>query len=936
MGLEVAVAFKKLGLETIRIDDATGEQTRNALEDALRGISHEETTALVVYLAGHGEFTGADVRILSAHGSDISLTGLLDCVDRAAVAIEEIVVFLDACNSGDGAAIARTVHEFWINASRNRRLVLIPSALPGGTAYEGVFSKALATALNTLTRPNKESLTIHPAQLMRAIGESNPRLVDLKPFIDGSIEPGEYIALPNPAWNEQVPWKQAEEADPNWAYIDRPLLQRDIFESLDAGTGGATALMGSGGTGKSTMLRWIARTDQRARGIDSAIYIDCRGKHPRQIQERLRDQLGIDTPPAEDVPAFARSIAGRSLRIVLDEVGGSPLMDSFVRTLVDVGGARIVIAPSVRGGVRGDRINLTDDRYLAESRHAQVELARKVLSGANLSDDGDFIHSLVDAAGNSFLTVYMLASIGEMELPAVSRAGTGVANALADVLVRGVLDRLEVDGLHPGDFQGRVREALLALAVAEGDGMPSAALWADVAEVPALVRKPFLRQRLIESIGSHLETVRSTGPEGVPVSSWRLQATAIVAAFSSRAERMHSTFASRLLRELRLPPVDRDSRIASYAYAHLAEHLRRARRLGELTKIPSIMASLDRVSLIQSLALDSSSVARALQTIIRANGEGDLLSALALLGGGFNLAALAELSREQAGISISAEWTDAPPNCQVFAADGNLAVGSEGPAASLGGSVSSAWLPIAISGHGILSFCTEGGSRAWMSTHDGIVSYASFGFGGLAVPTNMFKMPGVVHALFVRNGVLTASSASHVVCVAVDGAEKAEVLPYPAVVGAVAFNPAEVAVVTSTGLIWRRNGHDFHRAIPQGHRTFLAMDAAGEWLFASTEDGSVWAWERAKHQRAIPIVSGGGATHFSALEAGDRVHVAVAMADRSIKVFEVSEAPRLQWSFEFPLDVSSIALLGQSECGISTDHGTLRIKYAGSRTEEGI
>jgi WD40 repeat protein len=424
-------------------------------------------------------------------------------------------------------------------------------------------------------------------------------------------------------WGPRSRGVSRDDGDAGWLFTGRREALQDLAGWLAGGQPPALRVVtGLPGCGKSAVLaRLVTAADRHYRrripGLDAAdpavppegavdVMLRASGQTVTAVVSRIAGLAEVSAgTPDQLVAALARS--KRRLVIVadsLDEAREPREICSLLADLARVAGARVLVG--CREHLLGrlpdpDPMRLDQPPYLqrADVTRYVTALLTSVPSAQGVADLSGLAGEVSEAAAGNFL-------IAQLTVHAVTVGGT-VSRPFPRT-VRDALDRL-LDALPHG---GRLRDLLLPLAYARGDGLPADELWLTAV---AALRRTYQRADLEDLLASPAASFLTTSMDVPGGGRRRLFHQAL--ADTLKANRDTSADEQRLLRAwLDLMTVGPDGRrewrqAPVYLRQHGAEHAAAAGRLDELLEDPVYLAEADPDRLLS--ALPAATTSRALE-----------------------------------------------------------------------------------------------------------------------------------------------------------------------------------------------------------------------------------------------------------------------------------------------------------------------------------
>jgi hypothetical protein len=333
---------------SLLIDPTVGD-ARSAIIDAFRRASEQQTTLILAYV---GHATSArerfyvlprDAEVPPRADTALHLVELIDelYVNNPDAAIDGLVVLIDACYSGFGAAGAA---KHWADdLSRTRRFEVL-TASGDRPAYDGCFTRTLTACLRDGIdeEPSDYLRCEHVRRVIRnACPKQEPR------HAGNHFDRGLYLARngarTRPAWAGT--WAAGEIARLTADFQPTPVLEGVVAASRKHRS---VALLGLAGTGKSTLAAVLMRPEVCERAVPAgfahAIAFLSGSLSAQDLARKLSDQLARAVPGfpvARD--DFARALTEEERRRIdslqLGVVGPlrrlQPLDGMVVRVVVD-------------------------------------------------------------------------------------------------------------------------------------------------------------------------------------------------------------------------------------------------------------------------------------------------------------------------------------------------------------------------------------------------------------------------------------------------------------------------------------------------------------------------------------------------------------------------------------------------------------------------
>ncbi|HXB16016.1 MAG TPA: ATP-binding protein [Solirubrobacteraceae bacterium] len=478
-----------------------------------------EGARLVIYWSGHGQRNKQN-HYLALHDSPRPPRELKAVAARtlatliAECAAEKVLVLLDTCYSGAGAAqmaaeVRAALGEEMQRPGQVRCISVYPSAHALQQAQAGAFCRALTGVLFDEVEPRRKWSDRDRLIMAGALNDAlTERLQDElgsawqpgSPSVEGSGQ--EFI--PNPRYGGDFPASEVDLPDepapraPTVAFFTGRDRALEHLRRWRAAGGGVIAVTGPPGAGKSAVLReFQSRSEQSGEGVDATV--QARGASALGLAHEIGSQL--ETPHLDDpiqTPSrlvdYARRHGGEFTVLVdgLDEAQEPLEVAGLLRTLTDAG-ARVAVgtrynpqggAPSAADphrrllslfGGNAEVLDLAEDeragadigRYIERRLLDDPESRHRNASSAEVKQAGERV---AERAGGLFLYARLVA-------PALMDADDLASVDLPDGFVTAFLSDIEA---RVPDQAPRAHAMLAPLAWAEGVGL-SRAVWPTIA-----------------------------------------------------------------------------------------------------------------------------------------------------------------------------------------------------------------------------------------------------------------------------------------------------------------------------------------------------------------------------------------------------------------------------------------------------------------------
>jgi WD40 repeat protein len=461
--------------------------------------------------------------------------------------IQLVLLLIDTCYAGSGAGdIAKVISEIkGLFSKEGAGFFVIAAARPKEEAWQGIFAEALASALNDERLGGALQEFLVPTSVSTAVNRyfrdrnlsqltmvydayagyddppffSNPRF---KPNARSGLDLATQKRLGSMAPEDILvhwgPRSRGVELDSQagWYFTGRNTVLREIVSYLGKSPAGAKPLVitGAPGAGKSAVLSrlvMLADPEYRARvplpaGVDEEtippggaidVAVHVKGKTVGEVLQFIGGKVAGDG--AKTVDELLSALKGRAqpATVVVDALDEAKEPEALIEQVLLPAAAldNVRLLVGTRGHMLGrfggnhDLINLDDDghktddiqdyvsgRLLAASEpetqtpyRGRTELARAVAKRVAEKANGVFLIARLVAEN-----LIKDSSVVDPADPAwIAKLPGSVVEAFQDYLRRF------------GGEEPRVRDLLLPLAYAEGEGLPWANLWAPLASAVA-------------------------------------------------------------------------------------------------------------------------------------------------------------------------------------------------------------------------------------------------------------------------------------------------------------------------------------------------------------------------------------------------------------------------------------------------------------------
>ncbi len=580
-----------------------------------------------------------------------------------------VLLILDTCQSEAGGSpilgAAKRIQEAAGGQVRAGEFHVIATARSVEDAGAGLFAERFRRVVRKVAAEASADEFLNPGSLIKAINNaagSDPRQ---HASITGRTE-GEFLFFPNPCWDPHLRpdmdrnqrqrvlarlqtraltthWEPrargvSVESEPGWYFTGREALLRDLATWSRARDQAGRLVIGRPGSGKSTVLSWVAyMSDSACRASAVAagalddmpdasvpeagainLAVHARAKTSDEVLLEMVAGLGLEIPDgvlADDtLSAVVEALHALPRAVVvivdaLDEAGNPHELASSVRFLTEQAGMVRFLVGVRRGDPNpgrlisrlGSRFELLDLDSPAYSRSADIEkyVTRYLLNGPGtpyrLPQDASLIEAIAREAarraGHSFL---------------IAAATSHALASRTSVAASSELQRLPADVGQAFDAEfarfavaerAQATAVLTALSFAEGGGLPHS-LWAPVAAA-----------------------ISSCDITEDDVAYWLGAAEFYIATDDSTVEPVHRLYHEEFARHLRDQASDRlGDRVAQrrivavlsalvdsqrgwqhahpYIRRHFADHAEKSGELSDYAEDPSFLAGVEPTALM--------------------------------------------------------------------------------------------------------------------------------------------------------------------------------------------------------------------------------------------------------------------------------------------------------------------------------------------------
>ncbi len=406
----------------------------------------------------------------------------------------------------------------------------------------------------------------------------------------------------------------------------RESVLRNLTAFLGSSTDSKTRIVtGRPGAGKSAILGRLVAAAEVGDGefppVDLAIH--AKGKSANQVAQRMAGLLNVEANEESILTGFRR--LETPVRIVVDALDEAAQPAAIAQRLLRPLGAIPTVKLVV--GTRAEQLPLFRDAEVID-----IDLPKNV----RLGDVADYVEArLLEGEASPYLGRADLARAAARHVADAAYPNYLVARLITEDLLSRATPAPEASVPRPhfpstvagafegylsrfGEDQPAVRDLLLPLAFAEGEGLPWDNIWAPVAT--ALSGREYSDadiRWLLEKAGAFILEVADNGR-----SVYRLYHQALADALrkEKRERTVHEAFCDALRKATpaRTDSVDPDWLVASrYTLRYLAAHAARCGRLPGLMEDPLYLLAADAGRLLAVLAVHGADATREIFNVYR-------------------------------------------------------------------------------------------------------------------------------------------------------------------------------------------------------------------------------------------------------------------------------------------------------------------------------
>jgi WD40 repeat protein len=643
-------------------ENPPAETFRKKLDEWFGAPERNLSDWVVLYYTGHAEVisSGSDSLYLLTSdfqpfqyvGTAFSLQQLADVVlarqdDRQDRRVRNLLVIVDTCFAGEGTAALTSKLSSVFRKSSGSSFYLLGAALPRQEAQAGALAKALIESIEELSKRYVMQEWLFLEQIVPAINQRLRTHDAVWSAVDSAREEPHFF--PNPSFlntggtpvaandarraiSDQEfrehwgPRSRGVEFDsqPGSYFSGRKAVLDILTEFLDGQVDNRTRVItGRPGAGKSAILSRLvsgaylsseihgSSTSASGPVIPVDIALHAKGKNLEEITARFAGILGVEAKTESILEGLRTS--KKPFRIIVDAldeaVQPATITSLLLRPMNSIDSVRLVVGTRANqlGLLHGAEIVDIDTPELARkedvAQYVKLRLLRAGEPGlatpyARKSKLAARVAGMVaEKAYPNFLVARLVAE------DLLTRHRSVNLNSLADVVfpasVSGAFDTYLA---RFGEKETTVRDLLLPLAYAEGQGLPWDNIWASLAS--ALSRRKYNDDDIrwfLENAGTFvLESVE----DGHSV--YRLYHQALTDALRSgkKPNAVQRIFFEALMASIPRQPgqIGPDWLLANrYIRSYLSTHAARCGRLGDLIRDPAYLLAADASRLLAVL-----------------------------------------------------------------------------------------------------------------------------------------------------------------------------------------------------------------------------------------------------------------------------------------------------------------------------------------------
>jgi hypothetical protein len=568
--------------------------------------------------------------------------------------VRNILVIMDTCYAGKATQELTARFAKILGKTSDRSFYLLGAALPLQEAEAGALATAMIDSIADLSKRHVMQEWLFLEQIVPAI---NKRLRIHDAILSAVISPHEDPQFfPNPSFvdtagrpvlaNEAQRSISDQEFREHWGPRSRGVEFDNQAGSYFFGRGVALGMLstflqseadhrtrivtGRPGSGKSAILSRLVRGQGLAPDVERpnlALALHAKGKTLADVRTRLATVLDVKAETDGILNHLRDSRKARYIVIdALDEAVEPQLIaENLLAPMNAIPSVKLVVGTretQLKSLPEAEVIDIDKPEHIATDDIAQYVTARLLRSDEKgvptpYSGQEKIAARVAQRVAEKAYPNFLVARLAVEDL--LGRPGVAKPDSPADMAfptkVSGAFDAYLA---RFGAKETAVRDILLPLAYAEGQGLPWDNIWAPLAS--ALSARPYTDediQWVLENAGAFvLESIEEKR------SVYRLyhQALADVMRRGRRARNVQTVFTRTLIASARQRPgKDRpDWLLASrYVRSHLATHAARCGRLKDLMRVPLYLVAADPEPLLREIAAHETTIPPKLRSAYR-------------------------------------------------------------------------------------------------------------------------------------------------------------------------------------------------------------------------------------------------------------------------------------------------------------------------------
>lgn len=632
----------------------TAEDLRKTLDQWFGDSSRDPSDWIVVYYTGHAEIVGTDSLYLLTSdfqpgqyvGTAFSLQQFADLIlaersDGSPRRVQNLLVIMDTCFSGNGTGDLAARLRSIFRRSSDSRFYLLGAALPRQEAQAGALADALINTIDELSNRYVMQEWLYFDQVLPAI---NQRLAKrgtqqaILSYLDAAQEEQKFFPNPSfiPTNVSAVPADEAataisdQEFRDHWGPRSRGVEfdsdpgsyfsgRKAVLSELNAYLAGSSdrkmrIVTGRPGAGKSAILSRLVAASRENVGKNAGpidIAIHAKGKSVDDVSSRIASVLRVE-PKADAILTSLRQTP-RPLRIVIDALDESAQPDALARDLLrplgSIDSVRLLVGtradqiPALGGG---HVLDIDTTEYASPDDLAGYVQARLLSTGeprkrTPYSKKTQLARKTAEIVAKYAHPNFLVARLAAENLLSLDTPPT-VSLVRKIALPNNVISAFGEYLSRFGEKETLVRDLLLPLAYAEGQGLPWDNIWAALAS--SISGRKYTDddvQWLLVHAGAFILEAKENGR-----SVYRLYHQALADALQTAKKK--SSIQRKFVQVLtgsvpqRVNGGGPEWLIANpYVRSHLAAHAAKAGRLGPLLHDPLYLLAADPNRLLSAI-----------------------------------------------------------------------------------------------------------------------------------------------------------------------------------------------------------------------------------------------------------------------------------------------------------------------------------------------